>query len=93
MCCASPSFGGRGGSVQATFGSGLLQLQLELVLELADRGEVFVEARAVGRADLLCRALLCSLTADSTLLRTIKLGSGLNSALFGSANSAPNTRV
>ena len=70
-----------------------LQLQLESVLELTDRGVVLIEPRLVGGAEVRSKPLRCSPTADSTLLRAMILGSGVKLGEFGSWNSEPENLV
>jgi hypothetical protein len=47
------------------------ELLVELTLEIAQAGEILVEARLVLGADLGLEALVSSITLDSTLLRTM----------------------
>src|SRR5437868_7021737 len=47
------------GSRAGGHGRRSLELEIELLLDLADRGEVFVEPRAIGGAELADRLMAC----------------------------------
>ena len=80
----------RGARPHACGEIGRRERHLDLVLELAERGEILIEALAIVGAERRFEA--SSRTADSTLLRSSVFGSGTNGPSLGSKKSAPNTR-